>query len=768
MKQYILSALLLLCYTNGLHAQSSNELPLIPYPKNVVIEKDSVIINNIKEISVIGDFPKEKKAFQKDFNISSVSNRKTIKGKTGSATLSTTSGSKQNVVVIFSKVENLGAEAYQMLIKDNTIKIYAKTEAGAFYAVQTLSQLITLYRKDNTVKLPNIKIEDSPTYSWRGFMLDVSRHFFTLEYIKKTIDRMSFYKANKLHLHLSDDQGWRIEIKQYPLLTKVGAYRTFNNQDSACIEKSKENPDFVIDPRFIKTDNGKTVYGGYYTQKEMKELIAYAAEKNIEIIPEIDMPGHFNAAIRAYPFLTGTTKAGWGKDFSVPINPCQENVYAFTQNVLKEIFALFPSKYIHIGADEVEKTTWKSNDACQQLMKDSGIGSVNHLQSYFIHRMQRFVEANGKKMITWDDALEGGVNKNITIMYWRSWVKKAPEEALANGNDLIMSPNEPLYFDYQPNNNSIFNVYHAKIDRTEQNNAHLLLGGQANLWTEMVPTENRADYLIYPRYLALAENLWTSDTSEYASFNHRLSLHNSILDDMGIHYRLPDLSGFAQENVFVDQALLKIKNPDKKNFQIKYTLDGSIPSNQSSILSENGLTIDKNTTVKMAAFNRKGSRGDIYTLQYKKAQYQPNTVLEKSLQSGLQVSYYKGFFNGTSRIKNNPDSSFATTIFSVPTSINAPSFALDYKGYIDVPETGVYSFYLTCDDAGILKIGNEMIVDNDGMHSALEKSGQAALNKGLHPILLRFVEGGGGFTLKLQYSFNGSPLADIPESWLKH
>lgn len=764
MKKCLL-VLLILLRSGIINAQTTQELPLIPYPKKVAFENDSSSIFHFDKMSVVGDFPIQQKAFQKEWKLIPSKIQKS-KGETGTAW--TTSGKKQNSsVVIFHEAKDIANEGYVLRISDNKIFIYASTDAGAFYATQTLSQLMTFYRKGNLLKLPNIKIEDEPKYAWRGFMLDVSRHFFTLDYIKKTIDRMSFYKANKLHLHLSDDQGWRIEIKQYPLLTKIGAWRTFNNQDSACIEKSKENPDFAIDPRFIKTENGKKVYGGFYTQEEMKNLIAYAAKKNIEIIPEIDMPGHFNAAIRAFPFLTGTTKAGWGKDFSVPINPCQEDVYAFTQNVLKEIFALFPSKYIHIGADEVEKTTWKTNDECLQLMKDSSISSVYHLQSYFIHRMQRFVEANGKKLMTWDDALEGGVNSNVTIMYWRSWEKKAPKEALANGNPLIMSPNEPLYFDYPPDKNSIANVYHVKIDQTSESNKHLLLGGQANLWTEMVPSEKRLEYLVYPRYIALTENLWTNDTSKYESFTRRLTTHNSLLDAMGIHYRLPDLSGFTQENVFIDKASLKIENPDKSNLQIRYNLDGKAPTMQSNLLSENGINIAKDTTVKVAVFNKIGNRGDIYTLHYKKKSYQ-SAISESKLQDGLNVSYYKGFFNGTTKIKEKPDSTFVNNSFTVPNAIDAPSFALDYNGYIDVPETGIYSFYLTCDDAGILKIGNELIVDNDGMHSAQEKSGQAALSKGLHPILLRFVEGGGGFTLKLKYSLNGSPIQDIPENCLKH
>ncbi|WP_447641808.1 MULTISPECIES: family 20 glycosylhydrolase [Chitinophagaceae] len=755
MQQNTLTSVLLATFLlgNTVKAQQQNtELPLIPYPQEVHIGEGIFTLSKNDLFHCKNYFSNADESF-----LQSLKNKFDIKNT-----------SKKSKVLTYYSDASLPQEAYDLQVFKDSIVVRANSKAGIFYANQTLEQLLYFYGANGQLSLPTLHIQDQPKYAWRGFMLDVARHFFTMDYLKKTIDRMSFYKANKLHLHLTDDQGWRVEIKQYPLLTKIGAWRSFNNHDSLCMENAKENPDFVIDPRMIKTEkNGSKIYGGYYTQAQLKELVAYAAKKNIEIIPEIDMPGHFNAAIRAYPFLTGTSKAGWGKDFSVPINPCQENVYAFTQNVLKEIFALFPSRYIHLGADEVEKTTWSNNDACKQLMTDSNIHSVDHLQSYFVHRMQKFVEANGKKLITWDDALEGGLNSQVTVMYWRTWVKKAPAEALLNGNPLIMSPGEPLYFDAYPDKNSVFNVYHKKITTDNIDRPSQLLGGQANLWTEKIPSEARADYLVYPRYLALMENLWTNKQSQYNSFLSRLDKHYELLDKMGVQYRLPDLNGFLQENVFIDTTSLQVRISEKDRLYIHYTLDGNLPTTQSPTLPER-LVINKNETVKIAAFTSSGHRGDIYTIHYKKVKYQSGIVPDTILHQGLKAQYYKGFFKSTNKIKSIADSSFTTSTVTVPSSINAPSFGLDYSGYIDIPTTGIYSFYLTCDDGGILKIGNELIVDNDGLHSAQEKSGQAALSKGLHPILLRFIEGGGGFTLKLQYSFNGSEPQDIPETWLRH
>lgn len=742
MRKLILGLSLYL-FLNQVKAQS-NELNLIPYPQKVTIENGMFELSNATKITVGRDVKKTTELTEFINYLHNAIHK---------------SSGKTTTEIEFVKNDNIAEEGYHLDISTHKIIVSYCHEAGLFYAKNTLSQLI-----GNHTKIPNLHMEDAPAYAWRGFMLDVSRHFFTIDYLKKTIDRMSFFKANKLHLHLTDDQGWRIEIKKYPLLTKVGAWRSLNNQDSACLVKAKENPDFEIDKRFIKTIDGKQVYGGFYTQAELKDLVKYAAKKHIEIIPEIDMPGHFNAAIRAYPQLTAEVASGWGKTFTVPISPCKENVYTFLQDVLKEVFEIFPSKYIHIGADEVEKTTWKNSDSCLTLMKEDNLTSVEKLQSYFVHRMQRFVEAQGRKLITWDDALEGGLNKDVTIMYWRNWVKNAPREAIHNGNDLIMSPNEPLYFDYQPNKNSINAIYNLKTFPFDTSNLVQFKGGQANLWTEMVPSERRADYLIYPRYLALAEKLWTNDTLDYKSFNHRLNAYYPILDSMQIAYRLPDLSGFADEMVFVGKTNFSINVPEKSNLKLHYTLDNSIPSLQSPILTH--LNMEKDTTLKVAAFNSIGNRGDIYKIHFtKKKNYSPAITSENELVQGLRCDYKKGGFRGTKWIKKEIDSSFLISNTFVPKSIDAPSFATEYKGFIKVPTTDIYSFYLTCDDGGILKIDDQMIVDNDGNHSSLEKSGQAALAKGLHPFLLQFIEGGGGFTLDLKYSVNGTPLQSVPDAW---
>jgi len=664
-------------------------------------------------------------------------------------------------------------EGYQLTISPTQLTIAAKTPTGAYRAVETIRQLLPAGIEGSGVKLkqltlPAVTINDQPAYAWRGMHLDVSRHFFSISYLRKFIDVMALYKMNKFHLHLTDDQGWRVEIKKYPKLTSEGAWRTFNNQDSACMKKAKDNPDFIIDPKHIVKKNGKTMYGGFYTQQQLKDLVAYAAAKHIDIIPEIDMPGHMMAAINSYPFLTCNGENKFGELFSKPICPANESTYEFAQNVFTEIMDIFPSKYIHIGGDEVDRTDWEKSAAVKDFMKQHEIKDMAALHSYFINRMEKFFNAKGRKLIGWDEVIEGGISPTAIIMYWRGWVPDAPVKAAKNGNTVIMTPGEPLYFDNLPDQYAISKVYHfnpipAKLNAQE---AKAIIGAQANIWTEMIPSENRADYMFMPRMTALAERLWTSNPDDYNSYLKRLTLHYKRLDKLNVHYRLPDLPNMVTENVFITQDTLSIKKP-MAEMQIRYTTDGSLPMPASKLLGDK-LIITSPQTIKVAAFTPIGSRGDIYTLNYKKQAYAP-AAKTANTDAGLSATYYKAFFKQTSLIsKAKADSTFTTNTIAVPASVTAPSFAITYRGYIDIPTTGVYTFYLNCDDGGILKIADRMVVDNDGNHSSIEKNGQVALAKGLQPFALDFIEGGGGFTLKLKYSFNGSTPAEVPAAWFKH
>ena len=663
-------------------------------------------------------------------------------------------------------------EAYKLTITPDKVKVEASGATGVFYAIQTIRQLLpiqteTATKINDALLLPAMQVSDQPAFSWRGSMIDVSRHFFSIEYLKRHIDRMALYKMNKLHLHLTDDQGWRIEIKKYPELTQNGAWRTFNNQDTVCMTMAKDNPDMNIDSRYIINKDGKQLYGGYYTQDQLKDLIDYATKHHVEIIPEIDMPGHMLAAIHAYPYLTDMKNAGWGKLFSTPLNPCKDEVYTFVENVLSEIISLFPSSYIHIGADEVDKTAWSHSDLCKSFMKEKGIKDYEELQTYFVHKVANYIQSKGKKVITWDDAIDGELDPSINVMYWRGWVRTSLPKAAQNGNPVIMSPTNPLYFDYIPDRSSLRAVYDMNVvDKSfTAGKENLVKGAQANLWTEKVPSEQRADFMMFPRLIALAERLWTNKDL-YDDFYQRLLANFNRLGALNVHYRLPDLSGFALESVFVKETMFDVENP-LPGMSVHYTMDGSIPTINSPKL-KTALKIDKPLEVKFALFSPSGARGDIYTVNYKQMPMDKPAKVNGKLSNGLVCSFYDGMFKSTANIKAEKDKEVIVSNLVVPKEFATAAFALKYRGYIKVPATGIYSFFFTCDDGGKLYIANRTTVDNDGLHSAIEKSGQAALSKGIHPFALDFVEGGGGFTLKLQYSFNGSAIQDIPDSWFVH
>ena len=760
LKRYFI-ALLLFIFT-GLHTaeaqQTMDRFPLIPFPTSLVAGQGHFTITE-KTLLVNQDPKFSKEAGLLNALLAQYLNKPLKQG---------TKGGLSRIVLKSAPVQF--PEGYELKISPNEIQISANDPAGMFRAVQTIRQLLPAAEhaavSGKRLMLPAVQIADHPAFGWRGMHLDVSRHFFSLDYLRKFIDLMALYKFNKFHLHLTDDQGWRIEIKKYPKLTEEGAWREFNNQDSACMAKSKDNPDMAIDPKHIVQKNGKTRYGGFYTQAEMKGLVAYAASRHIDIIPEIDMPGHMMAAINSYPFLTCSGENKWGKTFSTPICPCKETTYEFAQNVFTEIMDIFPSKYIHIGGDEVDRSSWEASGLCQDFMKAHNLKNSAELQSYFINRMEKFFNSKGRQLIGWDEILEDGISPTAMVMYWRSWVPNAPVKAAKNGNKVVMSPGNPLYFDAMPDKNSIYNVYHfnpipANLNAQEAKN---IAGAQANTWAEMIPTEQRADYMIFPRMTALAERLWTNK-DDYTGYLARLNKHYPRLDALGVHYRLPDIGGLVEQNVFTSEALLNATSV-LAGSSIRYTTDGTLPSLQSALL-DRPLKIKEDALIRLAAFTKAGVRGDVYYLHYKK-QEAVAPVQVPAAQPGLVCNFYPGAYKSVKLLTGKGEKVFTVEKLIVPEAAKADAFGLKYTGYLNVPEDGIYSFFLICDDGGILNIGGKEVVNSDGWHPPVERSGQVALKKGLQPFLLDFVEGGGGFTLNLKYSLNGSAPAEIPANWFKH
>ncbi|MDN5202643.1 family 20 glycosylhydrolase [Fulvivirgaceae bacterium BMA10] len=649
------------------------------------------------------------------------------------------------------------SEAYQLSVNNENIILKSGSSAGLFWATQTLRQLLpSTIERTGVLKageswvIPGLSIEDKPRFSWRGMHLDVSRHFFSKEYLKKFIDILALYKFNKFHLHLTDDQGWRLEIKQYPKLTEQGAWRSLNNHDAVCLQRAEENPDFELPREFFMESEGREFYGGFYTQEDMKEIIDFAADRHITIVPEIDMPGHMMAAINAYPELTCSEERGWGKTFSTPICPCKETTYEFAENVFDEIMDLFPSEYIHIGGDEVEKTSWENSIACQELMKKEGIEDIEELQSYFIKRMEKYFNEHGKKLIGWDEILDGGVSENATVMYWRGWVPEAPLNAAKAGNQVIMSPTSHCYFDYQPNDKSLEHVYSFNpIPETlTEAQQKFIIGVQANLWSEYIPTPERCEYMAMPRMIALSEVAW-SEQKDWNDFSNRMHTQYTRLDELDVNYRLPDLRGFHENNVFVDSAVLTVSRPFD-DLEVRYTIDGSLPDKNSSLYTE-PQTIKSDAHFKIAAFRKNGKRGDIYNIKYEKQDYRDNLELNvESLNNGLMCRYFEGSYHSVNEIKESDFKTESTLPeFGFPEDHREENFATTYDCLIKIPETGIYSFYLASDDGSVLKIGDQVVVDNDGRHGRIEKSAQIALKKGYHPLKVLFFEAGGAQVLEI-------------------
>jgi len=385
--------------------------------------------------------------------------------------------------------------------------------------------------------------------------------------------------------------------------------------------------------------------------------------------------------------------------------------------------------------------------------------------------MEKFFLSKGRKLVGWDEIIEGPISSTALVMYWRTWVRGAPLKAARNGNEIVMATGEPLYFDRPADQSDLSNIYHfipvpGNFDSLQ---ANLIKGAQACLWSEQLPSEKRADYMYMPRMTALAEALWTGQPERYDSYLQRMPGHYARMDAMKINYRLPDLPGLLNNYMFTREYSLRIPAP-ARNMTIRYTRDGSRPLPGSPELPA-PLVIRNDIRLRVAAFSPSGCHGDMYELNFTQ---QPmltalTDIKPDSLHPGLACCYYKASFKSTTPMAGaKADSQFTYSRIAVPATVQAPAFGIIYRGYIDVPADGTYSFYLTCDDGGVLQIGSAITVDNDGNHSARVRSGQAILQKGLHPFKLDFIEGGGGFTLRLCYSFNGSPLREIPDEWFRH
>lgn len=525
--------------------------------------------------------------------------------------------------------EGITNEAYRLEV-GRDIRISGATPAGVFYGIQTLRKSMPALQGQGQISFSPVLIQDSPRFGYRGMMLDVGRHFFTVDEVKRYIDILALHQINRLHWHLSEDQGWRIEIKKYPLLTEIGS-------------KRKET---VIGRNSGKYDG--IPYGGYYTREQIKEIVAYAADRYITVIPEIDMPGHMQAALAAYPEFGCTggpyeVWTQWGVSDNV-ICAGNEKALTFLEDVLSEVVELFPSPYIHVGGDECPKTRWKECPKCQNRIKEQGIkadsrhSAEEYLQSYVISRMERFLERKGRHIIGWDEILEGGLAPNATVMSWRG--VGGGIEAAKQKHNVVMTPNSHLYFDYYQTANTadeplaiggyvpVEKVYSLEPTAgIPEDGKKYVIGVQANLWTEYIPEFSQVEYMVLPRMAALAEVQWTNpEHKDYGNFLARVPAMMDHYDACGYRYatHLLDIHATLLPDTLKQALAVTFKTLGQGN--IRYTLDGSEPTAESALYDTlQPVLIKENQIIKAAVFRPNGTRSRVFSeeVRLSKSSFKP-------------------------------------------------------------------------------------------------------------------------------------------------
>ena len=503
--------------------------------------------------------------------------------------------SSRNIKTVIDEAWSGNPEGYQLDVTPGGIDLRAGSPDGLFYGMQTLRQLYA------GGEVPCVSIRDNPRFGYRGLHLDVSRHFFSKEEVMKLLDVMSFYKLNTLHMHLTDAGGWRIEIDKYPKLTSETAFRTESDW-----RKWWDGRD-----RKYLPEGTPGAYGGYYTKEDIREIVKHAASKHINIIPEIEFPGHSEEVLMAYPELSCSGKPYQNGDFCIG----NELSFTFMEDVLAEVIDLFPSEYIHVGGDEAGKSAWKKCPKCQALMKEKGMKNVDELQSYMIHRAEEFLNSKDRKLIGWDEILEGGLAPEATVMSWRG--EDGGIKSARMGHDVVMTPGNYMYLDFyqadpktQPyaigGYTPIKKVYSydpVPADSLTVEECRHILGVQANTWTEYIQTPEHLEYMMFPRALAVAEIGWTSqELRTWEDFKPRMNAHISKLQGMGI--RTFTLSDELEVTMQVDTAGREIEvilDAEKYPAEIRYTTDGSVPV-ASSALYAGPITVQDSAHIKAAIF----------------------------------------------------------------------------------------------------------------------------------------------------------------------
>ncbi|CAM3721251.1 family 20 glycosylhydrolase [Flavobacterium chungbukense] len=750
-----------LSFLSGKAQNSQQNISIIPAPNFYKLIGDSIRINGKVQINF-----KNKNYSEKELKSAKIL-ESILNAKANSK--------KSNLKIEFDSSKNLSSkEGYRIEITLNKITIIGQEE-GLFYAVQSLLQLLPnkIYTE---IKLPCLIIEDQPRYSYRGLHLDVCRHFFSVTVIKNFIAQMSSYKLNNFHWHLTDDQGWRIEIKKYPKLTEVGSKRA-----QTLVGNKFERSPFFFDGN---------PYGGFYTQEEIKEVVKFAEDNYVNVIPEIEMPGHASAAVAAYPNLACFPDRNykviesWGV-FEDVFCAGKDETFTFLEDVLTEVMALFPSKNIHIGGDECPKTRWKACPNCQKRIKELGLKDEHELQSYFIKRIEKFLNANGRQIFGWDEILEGGLAPNAAVMSWRG--ESGGIHAAKLKHPVVMTPEGTVYFDYNqgysPNEpltvgrlSSLEKVYHynpTPVDSLSAEEQKYIIGVQANLWSEYLTSPAKLNYMLYPRIFALGEIAWTETPNK--NYNHfiqnQLPYHLEKLELQNRLYKVPTPFGADETALIASKYILNLK-PTIKNGKIFYTIDGYNPD-ETANLYQNPVTINipkgEYRIIKTIQISKSGKRSSINKIIVRNPDLKSALTIQQK-KNGLKYEYFTGTF------KQVQDLELSKPINSgiLEGKISAEKWktkleryiGLKFSGYIFIPETGNYTFSTLSDDGSKLFIDNELIVDNDNIHWMNEAYGAVKLEKGFHKINISYFDMTGGTTLNCFIQQEGKEKQEISASQL--
>lgn len=661
--------------------------------------------------------------------------------------------------ISFSQAGSRGLpeEGYRLVIGPENIRVTGQP-TGLFYGMQTLTQLLPLDLKPAIV-LPALEIIDHPRFGYRGALLDVGRHFFSVTFLKKYLDLMSQYKINTFQWHLTDDQGWRIEVKKYPKLTDIGSRRNeiINDENSLSV--------------------GDSTPHGYYTQEQIKDIVAYAQARFITVIPEIEMPGHSEAALAAYPELACTP--GVHDNVFCP----KEQTFTFLENVLSEVIALFPGPYVHVGGDEVQKDRWRQSPEAQAIMKREGLKNEDELQSYFVRRIEKFLTSKGKRTIGWDEILEGGLAPNAIVMSWRG--EGGGIEAVRQKHKTIMTPSDYCYLDYNqgdskrepPNIGGFLPLekvygYDPIPKELKGEEQKYILGAQANVWTEYISTREYLEYMVFPRLLALSEVVWSPlEGKSYEDFRRRLPYQFGRLDKQDVHYRIPEPNGLQDFYTATDDHAVVELRPLIPGGQIYYTLDGSPPSDESSryrLPFQVPLQEDQKAVLNLIVVTPGGRRSAVYGATFLRRAYR-DAVSYIADQPGLTFTLFDGKFTTTQGIEQGTQAATGnTSSFDLQQFGRKLNYGISFDGYLRVESDGFYQFVVESDDGSVLQIDDEVVVDNDGNHSSRQVTGHIPLRQGFHKIKLKYYQSEGGISLRISWAASGGELKPLDGSALYH